>query len=365
MRLNRALLLPVSLALLTVCIGGPLPAERRLQRKQAQARLAAFESAGLVIGEYALAPKAIVDGDTIRVEGVSQSLRLLAIDTEETFKSDTDRRLYEQGWEAYLKAKRGDSPRPVKMATPLGEDAKAFADAFFADVEVVRLERDHPKEIRDFYNRYLTYVLAQKGGVWLNFNVECVRAGMSPYFTKYGYSRRFHEEFIAAQNEARAARRGIWDPTRQHYPDYDVRLKWWNARGEFLRRFEQQAVGREHWVILTNWDSMSRLEKLEGQEVVVLGAVGEIRLGDRGPTKVLLSRRMHSNLPLIFFDKDVFLGSGVAGMKGEFVKARGVVTRYRNPRSKRDELQIVVNMPSQIEGSGTVEPGSSASAASQ
>ena len=56
-----------------------------------------------------------------------------------------------------------------------------------------------PGEIRDRYDRYLAYVFAEIDGKWVNYNVECVRAGMSPYFMKYGYSQRFHADFVAEQ----------------------------------------------------------------------------------------------------------------------------------------------------------------------
>ena len=64
--------------------------------------------AGLSLGEFALAPGAVVDGDTLKVSGLDASLRLLGIDTEETFKSEKDKRLYESlGFEAYM-AKKGE-----------------------------------------------------------------------------------------------------------------------------------------------------------------------------------------------------------------------------------------------------------------
>src|SRR5690606_14503083 len=78
----------------------------------------------LVLGEFPLAPNAIVDGDTIKVGGLDASLRLLAIDTEETFKSDQDLRLYEQGWEHYLATKQAETDKPIKSATPMGMKAK-------------------------------------------------------------------------------------------------------------------------------------------------------------------------------------------------------------------------------------------------
>ncbi|MEM6293799.1 MAG: hypothetical protein AAGA54_21165, partial [Myxococcota bacterium] len=80
------------------------------------------EEAGLVLGEFALAPGAVVDGDTLKVGGLDSSLRLLGIDTEETFKSEKDLRLYEElGFEAYLEKKGGGGNRPPKCATPLGD----------------------------------------------------------------------------------------------------------------------------------------------------------------------------------------------------------------------------------------------------
>jgi endonuclease YncB( thermonuclease family) len=229
----RAPTLLLVLSGLGACLGaGLLPAcgsssqltyERKETKKALQKRLSAFENPGLLIGEYTIATNGIVDGDTVKVDGLGASLRLLGVDTEETFKHDSERRAYEAGWESYIKNMRGGSPRPVKYATPLGDDAKKYAQKFFQGIEVVRLERDHPKEIRDYYNRYLAYIIIKRDGKELNYNVEVIRAGFSPYFSKYGYSRRFHADFVAAEDEARAAHRGIWDPTLQHYPDYDER----------------------------------------------------------------------------------------------------------------------------------------------
>jgi endonuclease YncB( thermonuclease family) len=327
---------------------------RRLQKAEVQKRLRQLETPGLLIGEFPLARRAVVDGDTVKVAGLDTSLRLLAIDTEETFKSEEDRRLFEQGFDEYLKAKRGDSPKPVKVASPLGEDAKKFAEEFFKGANIVRLERDHPKEIRGRFNRYLAYVFVERGGEWVNYNIECVRAGMSPYFTKYSYSRRFHDQFVAAQNEAREKGLGIWDPRREHYRDYPERLKWWNARADFIKQFEADAVGKNNYIILTNWDSLRRLEANQDKQVVVLATVGKIKIGDKGPTKVMLGRRLLGDFPLIFFDRDVFGTSNIARWEGEFVRVTGTVTRYRNKHTNKEDLQIVVTLPGQVSGSKLV-----------
>jgi endonuclease YncB( thermonuclease family) len=320
---------------------------QRVKKAELAERIKLMETPGLVIGEFPLAPHPVVDGDTIKVQGLRTSLRLIAIDTEETFKNEEDRRLYEMGFEEYLKAKKGNSLRPVKVATPLGEEAKKFAEQFFKDVELVRLERDHPKEIRDRYNRYLAYVFALKDGQWVNYNVECVRAGMSPYFTKYSYSRRFHDLFVTAQKEAQQARRGIWDPAKEHYRDYPERLEWWEARAEFIRKFEREAEGKDNYIKLDHWDAVRRIELCEGKDAVLLGTISEIRLNDRGPHIVLLGRRQGQDFPLVFFDKDVFGSSGIGAYEGEYVVARGRITRYRGKRG-REQLQMIIKTPGQI-----------------
>jgi endonuclease YncB( thermonuclease family) len=343
LRPTRSLL--VSLLALGLVACGP-PQSGRYQRKAAQDSLKKLETPGLTIGEFHLTK--VTDGDTIRVDGLESSLRLVGLDAEETFKNDTDRRAAETDFARYLADKRAASKHPVKAASPLGEMAKEYAKTFFHGHSKVRLERDDAREIRDRYERYLAYVFVEKDGTWLNYNVECVRAGMSPYFTKYGFSRRFHDDFVAAEKEAREARRGIWDPTLEHYPDYDERKVWWDARGEFIARYQRQIDNDPNFIVLTHWDSMRRIEERVGQEISILATVGDIRLGDRGPTRVALSRKMFGDFPLIFFDKDVFASSGLAQWRGEFVVVKGVVSIYQNKHTKRKQLQIQIDRAGQI-----------------
>lgn len=318
----------------------------RYSRKQAQKSLGRLETPGLVIGEFKVTK--IVDGDTIHVDGLDSSLRLLGIDTEETFKNENDRRMFEAGWQQYTVAKRGGSPRPVKFATPLGEDAKHWAANFFEGSDKVRLERDHPAEIRDAYRRYLAYVFVNKNGTWVNYNVECVRAGMAPYFPKYGQSRRFHAEFVAAQEEAQKAKRGIWADGVMSYPDYPERLAWWNARGAFVTEFRTAGEGKENFIDISHWDATERLEQLVGKEVNVLGLVADVRIGEKGPTRVNLSRQQFSSFPLVFFDPDVFTQTGVMNWKGEYIWVTGVPTIYENPHTHKKQVQIVIDRAAQI-----------------
>src|SRR3569833_2114027 len=281
----------VGLALGGLALGEPSPPLATIARSPAS---------DLGIGEFPLVR--VVDGDTVRVKGLDSSLRLLGIDTEETFKHDKERRAYTKGFAAYAKDVRGAAPRPAKFATPLGDEAKRWAEAWFKDVTTVRLERDDPHEIKDRYRRYLAYVLAEKHGKWVNYNVEAVRAGMSPYFPKYGRSRRFDREFIAAEAAAKAAKRGIWAPGAEAYPDYPEREAWWTARGDFVAKFHDEAArgaqpsaGAQHdtgplhgtraqravMIDLTHDDAVALLEANVGHDVIALGVVGEIeRPGD-------------------------------------------------------------------------------------
>jgi len=312
--------------------------------------LNAFPQEGLVLGEFHLAKDAVLDGDTIRVQELPKTLRLLFIDTEETFKSRKDEIMYRSlGFSEYLKAKRGGSKRPVKCATPMGEEAKEFAKKFFEGVQVVRLERDHPKQIKDVNGRFLVYVFVQKNGKWVNYNIEAVRAGMSPYFTKYSYSRRFHNEFVKAQEEARKAKRGIWDPKKEHYQDYEERLRWWNARADLIKRFEEAGKGRNNFVDLSDYDALDRLDALISKKVNVLGTVSNIFYSpSNGPIKVALSRSKEGRVDLIFFDHKVFDALRIQELSQEYVWVEGIVTSHTGKKSRKKIFEIVIEKPEQI-----------------
>jgi endonuclease YncB( thermonuclease family) len=305
----------------------------------------ALDTEGLLIGEFRLAPRPVIDGDTIRVEGIEGSIRLLSIDTEEVFHGKRDRALASQDFEAYLKRKRGDSSRPVKAGTPMGEEAKAFAEAFFDGAETVRLERDDPRKLRGGFGRVLAYAFVKKDGRWTSYSVECVRAGMSPYFTKYGYSHRFHNDLVRAEAEAREQERGIWNPKAEGYGDYAERTAWWNARADVLRAFEQDGRGRDDFIDLSHSDASERLERKLGEQVTVLSTVDRIKRF-KTLTRVTLTMNGKERFPLIFFDRKVFEKSGIARFRGEPILARGEVARYQ--KGDYETLQIVVGSTEQL-----------------
>lgn len=300
---------------------------------------------GLVLGEYRLAPHTVVDGDTIRVEELDDSIRLLSVDTEEKVRSKRDRAAIAADFKGYIKAKRGDAVRPQKAGTPMGDQATEFAEAFFEGTETVRLERDDPKAIRGYFGRFLAYAFVQKDGKWISYNVEAVRAGMSPYFTKYGYSHRFHNQFARAEGEARSARRGIWNPEAKGYGDYAERKDWWDARADFIQAFEHEAAGHDDFVVLTYRDANARLEANLGKEVTVLGTVGKVQFF-KGLVRVFLSVQRGHDFPIIFLDRAVFRDSEIGRYRGEPVRVRGAIERYK--RGDYETLQIKVSDPKRV-----------------
>lgn len=304
---------------------------------------------GLVLGEFSVGR--VIDGDTVRVGGLDASLRLLGVDAEETFKYKADRRAAETDWTAYVREKRGSRRRPVKFGSPMGEAAKAWGQRWFEGVTRVRVERDHPAEVLDRFDRYLAYVLAEKDGRWLNYNVELVRAGMSPYFPKYGNSRRFHQEFALAQAEAKAQRRGIWQPGATAYPDYAEREAWWTARGDFVAAFRQEADGKPDHIDITQADALTRLEARVGKEVHVLGTIDDVARRSRGGSRSPHAKMEHDrrrSLSLVFADLDVFEASGIAAWEGEFVIVSGVPALREAPRGGEKQLRITIDRATQI-----------------
>ncbi|CAG1006676.1 Endonuclease YncB [Anaerolineales bacterium] len=281
----------------------------------------------LVVGEYALAKEAVIDGDTIRVDGLKASLRLLCLDAEETFKNASDRKAATEDFEAYRESKEADSDLPVKYATFVGEDAKEYAHKFFDGVKTVRLEYDTLNRKIDYFNRNLCYVFAtpKDSKEEKNYNVELVRAGLSPYSMKYGHSTRFRDKFESAEKEAREAKRGIWAEKPRGYRDYDKRLKWWKERAEQMERFEKANKENKQALVLGDDDTEEKLKAAKGKEVLLLGGVLE-RNGyfpDETPPRVMLGNRENHDLAVRFADKKVYEAAKPEKLKGYLVEAKG------------------------------------------
>ena len=167
----------------------------------------------------------VVDGDTIKVSlnGKTESLRLICVDTEESYSGGS---------------------KPVTVA---GKEASEMAKKYFAtgggglakvDIE---FDTDDSLEIavekhRDNYGRLLCYV--HKDGE--NYNLKLILEGWSPYFMKYGRSRLYHRQMTEAESIAKAYNLVIWNSnTNAKIPSHNYAhlLPWWSMRGSIVEEF--------------------------------------------------------------------------------------------------------------------------------
>lgn len=121
----------------------------------------------------------VVDGDTVALilpntPTDQERIRLLAVDTPERGQL-----WYHEARDALAELVEG---RTVRLEFETGQ-----------------------RERRDKYGRLLAYLLVDDR----NVNVEMIRLGWSPYVSKYG-GERYHGSLVEAEEEARAAHRGIW-----------------------------------------------------------------------------------------------------------------------------------------------------------
>ncbi len=290
----------------------------------------------LVAGEFPLSVHRppVVDGDTLRVDGLDGSIRFIGLDCEETFKDKGKARLARENWDEYVKTETAgkESRRPPKYATPMGMAAKSGLEAMLQGVDKVRLEYDEPDRKRDGFGRHLCFVLAKRDGVWVNLNVEIVRQGLSPYFVKYGRSRRRHDAFVAAESEARSAKRGIWGPLEpiRHYGDYELRLVWWRERDESDRAARAARAKNENIFILGTAAEWERLKTFVGRPVTVVSTISAFR--ERGGMGLL---------SLVHADKNDFMVVG---------KDSVVVELQKKPKEFEGDLVFVTGVVALYEG---------------
>jgi micrococcal nuclease len=119
----------------------------------------------------------VVDGDTIEIEG-GERIRYIGIDTPETV----------------------DPRKPIQC---FGVEA-SNKNKELVEGKEIRLEKDITD--RDKYNRLLRYV-------WIDdtfINLELVKQGFA-YSYSYPPDIKYQDQFVKAQQEAREAKRGLWN----------------------------------------------------------------------------------------------------------------------------------------------------------
>lgn len=129
------------------------------------------------LGDDSVKVTRVIDGDTIEIEG-GERVRYIGIDTPETV----------------------DPRKPVQC---FGVEASK-KNKELVEGQKVRLEKDVTD--RDKYNRLLRYVWA--GDTFVN--LELVKQGFAQSYS-YPPDIKYQDRFVAAQKEAREAKRGLWD----------------------------------------------------------------------------------------------------------------------------------------------------------
>lgn len=209
-----------------------------------------------------------VDGDTVRVliEGRSESLRILALDTEESRPG-------------------GDKPM-----TPWGRAASDHAAELFTPGRMVMLEFEGNEPIAECLQRYRDnfgrlLVLAHLDG--LNFSEHMIAEGYSPYFNKYGHARfaEYHQAFVAAERGAQAARRGLWDQVAvngSEQRNYANLGAWWSLRAMIIDDYRRARAGSAA-ILNSRLDYAEIAERARaGEEIVVFTELATFRrLGAR------------------------------------------------------------------------------------
>jgi len=294
----------------------------------------------LIIGDFKISK--VTDGDTFRFENLDKPTRLLGIDTEETFKTDDAEQKTNEiaaNWEAFYLSEKGDSKMPVKTDSPLGFEAWKWAEEFFKNVDHVRLEKEDDERSVDIFGRYLVYMIAvMQDGTEINYNIECVKQGYSPYFNKYGNSKRFNAEFTEAQNYARTNSLGIWDPDKKHYPDYEERLIWWDKRAKQLEDFELKYSGNESYFNLANDKDYARLGNYIGQEIIVFGSISDI-LTKKFPYLMRIPHTKNETFEIVIHEENAGL---LAELDMETKKEYSVYIKGKLEKYK-DNYQIVLS----------------------
>ena len=180
----------------------------------------------------------VIDGDTVKVEinGKPESLRLACLDTEESWAGGS------------------------KPVTNAGKLASKWAKEHFgvkedgfpaegAEIKVdIEFDTNDPLHVclqkhRGNYGRLICYVYKDN----VNYNLEAIKTGWSPYFVKYGRSRLYHDEFLSAEAVAQAGGAAVWNPETNaggKTRDYEALIPWWHFRESIVqdfRRFGLQA----------------------------------------------------------------------------------------------------------------------------
>lgn len=140
------------------------------------------------------AVKKVIDGDTFEadINGKTEKIRMIGIDTPEKFDSDKFNRDSER---------TGSDKETIKK---LGVLAGDFTSRLIGGKKVI-LQSDPKSDDKDKYSRLLRYVYLEDGTF---VNLKIIEEGYANAYRKFNHSKQ--DEFIRAEKEARENKIGLW-----------------------------------------------------------------------------------------------------------------------------------------------------------
>lgn len=264
----------------------------------------------------------VVDGDTadVLVKGKEERLRLLDMDTEESW------------------------PSASKPVTPFGLETSKWAKSFLSSEEPCWIE--YGAEKRDVYDRLLAYLWRKQDGRWQMYNLQAIEHGYSPYFTKYGYSTHHHEAFLAAEKSAQEAKKGIWDASnesdlRGRYLGPDGLRVWWDARAEQLKAWNAIAKYREDIIDMRENFRFGKAQA--GKRIIAFTAIRQA--GQDGSMWVgKCEGRLFEPLEIVATGGDSTVEEALRGTIGHYRYFTGVV----NLADDNKTLRITIERPEDV-----------------
>lgn len=138
--------------------------------------------------------KKIYDGDTfeVEIEGKSEKVRMLGIDTPEKWGSEKFDRDAER---------TGKDKETIKKLGTLSSD---FTTRLIGGKKVILIP-DSKGDDKDRYSRLLRYVYLEDGTF---VNLKIVEEGYANAYRKFNVSKQ--SEFIKAETDAREKKKGLW-----------------------------------------------------------------------------------------------------------------------------------------------------------
>ena len=294
----------------------------------------------------------VVDGDTIRVEVddgagnvVEESLRILALDTEES---------------------NSGGNKPV---TPHGHAAKAEAGVFFDNQASVKLEfpSDDPlsvalKKHRGNFGRLLVFVHRNDG---VDFQEHMIKNGFSPYFAKYGYAAfpDLHVRYIAAEREAQANHIGVWDQigvNGSEINNYGLLKTWWTLRAEIIQSY-RRAIAGGATILNTRLDYQKLTDLAAAEEdATIFTEIRELkRAGSVNMVANIGSRSQPFQLFIPNFESDTgqqiirlienrYISTDLLHPRRSYAYVTGPLKQFQGNPSLPPIVEMVVTSPDQI-----------------